>query len=93
MKLYSFYFSGIAKPLQVQAASKQQARLKLQQLSSGGFLPKQYHNIALVGETVTTLVFGVNERILNGVRLVYVGEDNAKGGWINFEEFEKKFCK
>lgn len=89
MNLYNFYFEKVASPIQIQAQNKIVARMKLASIP----LSEKYQGKSVIGESVTALTFGVNSRMEKGVKLVWVGIEHSKGGWMEEKEFEIKFCK
>lgn len=87
IRIYSYYFDGIEKPVKVEAYNKMQSREILKGLVEK--LPEIYRQSKIVGESVTIPLKGITEKIVKGVKYVWVGEDKSKGGWMD----EKKYLE
>lgn len=70
MNIYRFYFNHIDKPIKIEAHTKYNARIKLQeiipQLESQG-----YYLENLCRETVEALLDGVSEKTIKGEKYIW----------------------
>lgn len=78
--LYHFYFSGVEKPLTIQATDQVQARGALPSfLAMPGM--EEYRDRPLDGQTVSHPLKGISTRKINGETYVWVGFDESADGW------------
>lgn len=89
IRLYKYYFLGVAKPIIIEATDQLTARTKLNNVLHT--LPDAYKNSRIVGQTVTVPAFGVSELQTNSDTLVWVGKKHSKSGWMPKKEFQNKF--
>lgn len=87
IKFYCFYYDGIAKPVTIEARTKDEARRTLKNIRVS--LPQHYQNSHVVGESVKSPVFGISEKTIKGVKYVWVGEKHSPNGWMEFSKFNK----
>lgn len=80
IRIYSYFFLGIEKPIKIEAVNKMQSRQMLQQLLPT--LPEEYQRSKVVGESVVVPLKGITEKFVKGVKFVWVGEDKSKDGWM-----------
>lgn len=80
IRIYSYFFMGIKKPVKIEAANKMQSRTILQQILPT--LPEEYQKSRVVGECVTVPLKGITEKYVKGVKYIWVGEDKSKDGWM-----------
>ena len=86
IRFYNYYFLDIQSPLIIEARNKQMAREIMKDL-----LPKlsdKYRNSKIVGESVTLPVKGVSEKVVKGVKYIWVGEEKSKSGWLTEYEYK-----
>lgn len=89
IRIYKYYFLGIAKPVQIQAFNKAEARDTITKNWSKLAKPYQVSNI--IGETVSVPVFGITQRVEGKTSYVWVGKSYSSTGWMIKEDFDKKF--
>lgn len=89
IRLYKYYFLGIAKPVVIQAYNKTEARETITRNWSKLAKPYQMSNI--IGETVTLPLFGITTREEGNIKYLWVGKSYSSTGWMIKEEFHKKF--
>lgn len=87
IRIYCYYYHKIEKPIKIEARTKQEARTILDSIFNT--LPQQYKQSKIVGETVVIPLKGISEKIVNGIKYVWVGEDIARGGWLDENTYEK----
>ena len=86
IRFYKYKFLGYEdKPLVIEAYSKLEARQKLTY-----YLEKfpMYQNIPVISESVSLPLYGVSEKIIDGIECVWVGE-LSQTGWMPIEEFAR----
>ena len=91
IRLYRYYFLGIAKPIIIQAHDKVEARATIDRI--WGQLAKEYQQSKIIGETVSVPVFGVSTRVENDKTYLWVGKEYSKNGWMESNEYQKKFSQ
>jgi hypothetical protein len=81
IRFYHYYFYKVEKPIKIEAYNKSDARVILERVIPT--LPPQYQNTKIVGESVTLPLKGISEKNVKGVKFIWVGENLAKGGWMD----------
>jgi len=89
IRFYNYYYYDVTKPIVIEARSKQEARAVLKDLTNS-ILPELYKGRKIIGESVTMPLRGVSEKITNGIKYIWVGEDKAAGGWLNEPTYLRK---
>jgi hypothetical protein len=87
IRFYNYYFLGVEKPITIEARNKQQARDKMRDIISK--LSEKYQESKIVGETIVIPLKGVSDKVVKGVRYVWVGEDKSKNGWLSENEYKR----
>lgn len=85
IKLYKYYFKQLEKPIVMEATSRQEADqfLMLFNEKIGGKITM--HDI--IDLRVETLVVGESSKIKNGKKLIWVGTDQTRDGWMDEAEY------
>lgn len=91
IRFYNYYFYGVEKPITIEAVSKQEARLMMRSIIEK--LSDKYRESKIVGETITIPLRGVSEKIVKGVKYIWVGENKAKGGWLREDVFRRALAE
>lgn len=91
IRMYKYYFLGVAKPVIIQAYNKSEARETITR--NWTKLAKPYQMSNIIGETVSLPVFGVTEREEGKYTYVWVGKSYSTTGWMLKEDYENKFGK
>lgn len=89
IRLYRFYFLGISTPITIQAYNEKEARASINKI--WGNLSPQHQKSRIIGQTVTVPVFGVSKRKEGDKTLVWVGKGFSKTGWMDEEDYKKKY--
>jgi len=89
IRIYKYYFLGIAKPVLIQAYNKVEAREIINM--NWTKLAKPYQMSTIIGETVSVPVFGITERTEGDDKYVWVGKSYSKSGWMPKKDFLQKF--
>ena len=88
IKFYKFFFTGIKKPIIMEAYSRDQADEML------GLLPKksgiEIDMDRLEDVRIEMPLTGVSERIRFGKKYIWVGLTKSVDGWMAENEFKKK---
>lgn len=79
IKLYSYYFYGVAKPVVIEARNRLQARDKIEEILPT--LPPEYSQNRIVGETVKMPLTGITDKVIKGVTFIWNGN-----GWQKEKE-------
>lgn len=87
IRFYNYYFQNIEKPIIIEAKTKYEARRILQNIVHR--LSDQYKNAKIVGESVTMPLRGVSEKVVKGVKYIWVGEDKSDTGWLTEYDFKR----
>jgi hypothetical protein len=85
IRFYNYYFYGVEKPISIEARNKQEARLIMEGLMDK--LSDKYRQSKIVGETIVIPVRGVSEKVVKGVKYIWVGEDKSRNGWLTEHEY------
>jgi hypothetical protein len=86
IRFYNYYFYGVKEPLTIEARNKDMAREIMRDV-----LPKlsdKYRESKIVGETVVLPVKGVSEKVVKGVKYIWVGEEKSRNGWLTEYEYQ-----
>ena len=89
IRLYKYYFFGLPEPIIISAYNKKEARVAMDRIWKQ--LPPPYQASKVIGETVTLPVFGVTERKQGDKTLVWVGKEYSSTGWMDREQYKKRF--
>ena len=87
IRFYNYYFLGIETPLTIEARTKQDARYIMDGLMEK--LSDKYRESKIVGETIVIPLKGVSEKVIKGVKYIWVGEDKTQGGWLNEDAYRR----
>jgi hypothetical protein len=88
IRFYNYYFHDVAKPITIEARNKQEARMILKDIADK--LSDKYKESKIVGETIVIPLLGVSEKIVKGVKYIWVGESKSKSGWLPEEEYRRQ---
>ena len=86
IRFYNYYFLGVEKPITIEAISTVDARNIIESI-----LPKlseKYRDNKIIGETITIPLRGVSEKMVKGIKYIWVGTDKSRDGWLNENEFK-----
>lgn len=85
IKLYKYYFKQLEKPIVMEAENRQQADhfLRLFNEKIGGKITVN----DIVDLRVETLVVGESSKIKNGKKMIWVGQEHSKDGWMDEDEY------
>lgn len=86
IRFYNYYFDGVEKPITIEAKNKTQARNIFRSIRDR--LSDKYRGNKVVGETVVIPLKGVSDKIVKGVRYVWVGLDKSPNGWLTEYEYK-----
>jgi hypothetical protein len=86
IRFYNYYFHGIEKPLSIEAHSKDEAREVMKSIMPQ--LSDKYRNSKVIGETVVIPLLGVSEKVVKGVKYIWVGTDKSPNGWLTEYEYK-----
>jgi hypothetical protein len=87
IRFYNFYFYEVEKPITIEARSKQESREIMKTIMPQ--LSDKYRNSRVVGETIIIPLRGVSDKVVKGVRYIWVGEDKARGGWLSEDAYHR----
>jgi hypothetical protein len=87
IRFYNYYFYEVDKPLTIEATSKQEAREIMQSIMPK--LSDKYRDSRVIGETITIPLKGVSEKVVKGVKYIWVGTDKSRNGWLPEYEFKR----
>lgn len=88
IRIYSYFFYKIEKPIKIEASSSREARVILDSIFHN--LPPDYQASRIVGETVSIPVKGVTKKVVNGITFIWVGQEKSANGWMDEKYFTKK---
>lgn len=88
IRIYSYFFYEITKPIKIEATSSKEARVILDNIFHK--LPPDYQASRIVGETVSIPVKGVSKKVVNGTTFIWVGQEKSNSGWMDEKYFTKK---
>jgi hypothetical protein len=86
IRFYNYYFYDVEQPLTIEAHTKQEAREIMQRISSQ--LSPKYRESKIVGETVVIPLKGVSEKVVKGVKYIWVGLSKSSNGWLTEYEYK-----
>ena len=86
-RFYNYYFHEVETPIIIEAYNKHEAREILKELVHK--LSDKYKNSKIVGETVVIPLRGVSEKVVKGVKYIWVGEDKSHNGWLTEDEYKR----
>jgi hypothetical protein len=86
IRFYNYYFYDVEQPLTIEAHNKQEAREIMQRISSQ--LSPKYRESKIVGETVVIPLKGVSEKVVKGVKYIWVGLSKSPNGWLTEYEYK-----
>lgn len=87
IRFYNYYFEGVEKPIVIEARTKQEAREIMKNIR-----PKfsdKYRLSKVIGETVVIPLVGISEKVVKGVKYIWVGENRTHGGWLTEEAYNR----
>lgn len=87
IRFYKYYFHGIDSPITIEANNKDEARLILKSVVEK--LPPKYQQSKVIGETIVIPLKCVSSKVVKGVKYIWVGEENARGGWLSEEAYNR----
>ena len=90
IRFYNYYFHEIEKPITIEANNKQQARMIMKDIVDK--LSDKYKESKIVGETIIIPLLGVSEKVVKGVKYIWVGESKAKSGWLPENEYRRQLA-
>ncbi len=85
IKLYKYYVDNIEKPLVMEAPNRTKADEMLIALNNRLGLNLSIKNITDV--RIETLILGESSKIKGGEKLIWVGTEYSKDGWINQKDY------
>lgn len=85
IKLYKYYFKQLEKPIVMEATSRKEADHFLRLFNQKIGNKMTVHDI--IDLRVETLIVGESSKIKNGKKLIWVGTDNTKNGWMDEEKY------
>ena len=87
VKRYKYYFQQLEKPIVIEAISRKKADEILINLN---IKMGNWMNIKdLLDLRIETLVIGVSKKEMNKKKLIWVGTNNSKSGWMEEDEYLK----
>jgi len=87
IRFYNYYFYNLNEPVKIEARSKKEARHILD--TNFMNLPAEYQQSKIVGESVVIPLKGISEKLIGGVKHIWVGEDIKSGGWMDEASYLK----
>ena len=87
IRFYNYYYHEVEKPITIEARSKAEARDILRSIKDK--LSEKYANSKIIGESVVIPLRGVSEKVVKGVKYIWVGEDKAQGGWLSETAYKR----
>jgi hypothetical protein len=91
IRFYNYYFYGVDKPLIIEARCKDDAREIMKSLIPQ--LSDKYRESKIIGETITIPLRGVSDKVVKGVRYVWVGEDKSRNGWLTELQYKEALAR
>jgi len=85
IRFYNYYFHEVEKPLTIEAHNKDEARQIMRSIADK--LSPKYRESKIVGETVTIPLLGVSEKVVNGVKYIWVGMNKSPNGWLTEKQY------
>jgi hypothetical protein len=87
IRFYNYYFYQIEKPISIEANNKSDARVIMQNIMPT--LPEKYRESKIVGETIVIPLKGVSEKVVKGVKYIWVGQEKSRSGWLTEEQYRR----
>jgi hypothetical protein len=87
IRFYNYYFYQIEKPISIEAYNKADARVIMQNILPT--LPEKYRESKIVGETIVIPLKGVSEKVVKGVKYIWVGQEKSRNGWLTEEQYRR----
>jgi len=87
IRFYNYYFDGLEKPLTIEAKTKEEAREIMKSIRPK--LSDKYRESKVIGETIVIPLVGVSDKVVKGVRFIWVGERKVNGGWLSEEAYNR----
>jgi hypothetical protein len=88
IKFYNYYFYGIDKPLIIEARNKDEARDTMERILPS--LSPKYRLTKIIGETVVVPLLGVSEKMVKGVKYIWVGLNKSRNGWLTEQQYQRE---
>lgn len=88
VRLYKFYFSGIAEPVTIESITLDEARRTI--IQNWRKLYPPYQKSYIINETVTVPLEGVSTKLVNGIEYTWVGYKKSPNGWQDTESLSKE---
>lgn len=85
IRFYNYYFFEVEQPITIEAHSKVEAREIIDKILPN--LSDKYRESKIVGETIVIPLKGVSEKVVKGIKYIWVGEDKSKNGWLNEDAY------
>ncbi len=86
IRFYNYYFHEVEKPLTIEAVSKQEARETMKSILPN--LSDKYRESKIIGETVTIPLLGVSEKVVKGIKYIWVGLSKSRNGWMSEQQYQ-----
>lgn len=90
IRFYNYYFHQVEKPITIEARNKQEARMIMKEIIEK--LSDKYRESKIVGETIVIPLLGVSEKMVKGVKYIWVGESKSKNGWLPEDEYKRQLA-
>ena len=87
IRFYNYYFYGVEKPITIEAWSKAEAREKMKSIITQ--LSPSYAESKIIGETVIIPLMGVSEKVIKGVKYIWVGLNKSRNGWLPESDYRR----
>ncbi len=87
IRFYNYYFYDVEKPLIIEARSKDEAREIMDRILPT--LSPKYRLTKIIGESVVIPLLGVSEKVVKGVKYIWVGEAKSRNGWLTEYEYRQ----
>lgn len=91
IRFYNYYFHEVDKPLTIEARNKDEARQIMRSIADR--LSPKYRESKIVGETVTIPLLGVSEKVVSGVKYIWVGLNKSPNGWLTETQYQFELQK
>ena len=87
IRFYHYYFYDVSKPITIEASNKQEARDCMRRII--GQLDDKYQESKIIGETITIPLLGVSEKVMKGVKYIWVGLSKSPNGWMEEGSYKR----
>ena len=91
IRFYNYYFHEVEKPLTIEATSKQEARETMKSILPN--LSDKYRESKIIGETVTIPLLGVSEKVVKGIKYIWVGLSKSRNGWMPEQQYRMELSR